>query len=234
MSHYVELIKTHGAAAHFSTDQSEHMHIQAAKIPYRRSNRREFMLQIINRLDVSERVREHDAYLRWREIEESQGDILDGASDDESDEEVEEQELDENVGNQQGDEYEEDNRSTHVCPRRPFRSQVPIVQIAHEHGAADLYRQLQLYYFRRTSRAAASRRVVGYELEPLPFTSIDLYKKIRIHLPAPPYEPKAKLRLTVKADPKGGRKVQGRPQPYYSTVLINEKADGQPETGLKS
>jgi hypothetical protein len=34
MLHYVELIKTHGAAAHFSTDQPEHMHIQAAKVPY--------------------------------------------------------------------------------------------------------------------------------------------------------------------------------------------------------
>lgn len=71
MSHYVELIKAHGPAAHFSTDQSERMHIQAAKVPYRKSNRRNFMLQIINRLELSERVREHDEYFKWRKIVES-------------------------------------------------------------------------------------------------------------------------------------------------------------------
>ena len=89
MSHYVQLVKTHGAAAHFSTDQSERMHIQAAKIPYRRSNRREFMTQIVNHLDMSERVREHDAFFRWRRIkEESLYDELDSADEFESDEEV--------------------------------------------------------------------------------------------------------------------------------------------------
>lgn len=248
MSHYVGLIKALGPAAHYSTNQSERMHIQAAKVPYRRSNRRNFMLQIINRLDLSERMREQDEYFRWRKMVESL--LQDNGSDREADsdeelevgaEESDGDELDEpqeaglqeqNEGDdQQTESYEAEAGETHTYPARPYRSQVSVAQVARERGMPDLYRQLQLYYLRSAGGAAAHRRVVGYELEPLPFTCIDLYKQFRVILPAPPYEPKSGIRLTVKADPQGGKARQRR-KSYFSTVLIDEKGDS--ETALKN
>lgn len=71
MSHFVDSIKAMGAAAHHSTDQSEHMHMRAAKNPYRRSNRRDFMGQVVQRLDMSERITEHDEFLQWEELRDS-------------------------------------------------------------------------------------------------------------------------------------------------------------------
>lgn len=255
MSHYVGLIKALGPPAHFSTDQSEHMHIQAAKVPYRKSNRRNYMLQIVNRLDLTEHMREQDEYFEWRKlVEEALQDETfdDSGSDTDSDDEdeigmpeeesdgergdgrgVELPAQDGGVGNQSREDYEGGTEETHTYPRRPFRSQVPLPQVTREHGELDLYRQLQLYYFRAAGGAAATRRVIGYELEPLPFTCVDLYKQFRVRVPAPPYEPKAALRLTVKADPKGGKKVQQRRHAYYSTVLLDENRGGEPRDGLK-
>lgn len=169
MSHYVQLIKTLGAAAHFSTDQSKHVHIQAAKVPYQKSNCFKFMMQIVHWLDLSERMREHNEYFNWRKAMES------GSEDDQSDGEASKVDLDrcdneeqvevEDPGdgddqfNELGDEelrmpdpgmesepieqYRVDNRTTHACPTWPSLLQVSLVQVTHEHEAADLYRQLQ-------------------------------------------------------------------------------------------
>lgn len=215
------------------------------------------MIQIVNRLDLSEHMRERDEYFAWRKMadlpsESREGSLEDSASetklddDDNMDEEgngngdqlieLERAEVagqGEGLESQPSDEYELGTSSTHTCPKRPFRSQVTIAQVAREHGVPDLSQQLQLYYLRRSGGAAANRRVVGYELDPLLFGCVDLYKQFQGQLPALPYQPKSAMQLTVKADPKVGKKVRQRPEPYYSVVLIDEKGEGQTEKGLK-
>ncbi|KAB5587787.1 hypothetical protein CTheo_8770 [Ceratobasidium theobromae] len=248
MSHYVDMIKMLGSAAHFSTDQSEHMHIQAVKTPYRKSNRRNFTTQIIDRLEMTSRIQEYDEFFHWRE---SQGlELLDcdvsetaseaGSSEDELQDGPDSSSGTDTANETGGDEVEEDtefekgNQATHQFPKRPAQLRVPITQIMVDHMAPDLYRQLQLYYLRSTSGSNPPRRLVGYELDPLPFSHVDLYKQFRVNLPAPPYTPRNQIRLTMKADPKGGQKVRGKPKAYYSVVLVDEQGAVPSKTGIKS
>ncbi|KAG8794304.1 hypothetical protein FRC12_024965 [Ceratobasidium sp. 428] len=232
MSHYVPQSKTLGAPSHFSTDQPEHMHIHAAKQLYQMSNRCDYMPQIVDRLDMNGRVRECDEYFKWRQHDQSlpNMNIDDHQTDDESkseadssdqesvdggngiaansEDEPSNQAADIQEEDQFEDEYEPNQEETHQFPKNPSRKNIPLQQITQEHHAEDLYRQLQLYYHRCSDRTNTSRhQSVRYELPPLPFTHVSLYKQFQIKVPAPPYTPGQDIQLTVKASPQGGKKV---------------------------
>lgn len=83
------------------------------------------------------------------------------------------------------------------------------------------------------SAGGTGAHVVGYELDQLPFTTVDLYKQFWVNLRPAPYIPKIENRLTVKADLSGGQKIHGRHKPYFSTVVIDEQKGRQAGNGIK-
>ncbi|KAF8597824.1 hypothetical protein BDV93DRAFT_452224 [Ceratobasidium sp. AG-I] len=239
MSHYAELSKALGAPVHFTTDQSEHMHIRAAKIPYRKSNRgRSFPKQMVQRLEMSERIAEQNDYFQWRSERESDcvaGDTSDSASED--GDSIYTDASDEGKISTKDDDSDSDTEynevaATYLFPIRPTIPNISLARVIQEYGAPDLLRQLQLYYLRSSDNPAARQRVVGYELPPLSFLTVDLYKQFRVNLDAPPYNPKTKLCLTIKADPKGGEAIRGRKKPYHSVVLVDENRTNNNRRGI--
>jgi hypothetical protein len=211
------------------------------------------MNQMINRLELSERIQERDKYFNWKRSQcapsaqaSSDGSGLEGETSDadEEDEPGVDDASGEAVTGAQGnvkpaeielaDEYDNDDHTTFTLPKRLSRLHVTIAQVAYQHGASDLHRQLQLYYLRCSSSPDARHQTVGYELDPLPFMHVDLYRQFRVNLTALPYSSKSKTQLMVKADPQGGQKIRGKPNPYYSAVLVDEHSVGsQPTNGLR-
>ncbi|KAJ7053548.1 hypothetical protein C8F01DRAFT_996513 [Mycena amicta] len=65
MQHYVELIRSGGSTGGHSTELSERMHIDCAKLGYRASNRRNYLKQMTVWLTRREAIRRRAAYLQW-------------------------------------------------------------------------------------------------------------------------------------------------------------------------
>ncbi|KIJ42682.1 hypothetical protein M422DRAFT_254118 [Sphaerobolus stellatus SS14] len=65
MEHYVMLIHLKGAADGFSTEQSEHLHIDCAKQGYRASNRKEYTEQMVRYLTWHEAIHSINSFLLW-------------------------------------------------------------------------------------------------------------------------------------------------------------------------
>jgi hypothetical protein len=246
MSHYLELSKALGAPSHFSTDQTEHLHIRSTEIPYRKANKRHYAKQIVRRLEMSEQIAERNEYFKWRQDHQFRKDLArvvysdsesehrgsDGAAEDNGQAEEEDPGTEGEISDEE--EYDDKPEATHLFPKQPAYLNFHIARASRTFGTSDLYRQLQLYYLRASGGAAARRRVVGYELDPLPFVTVSLYKQLRVSVEAPPYNPRLKIVLTVKADPYGGEKIRGEVKPYHSVVLINEKWPEQTGGGIKS
>lgn len=59
------MVRLHGLLQQFSGDQTEHLHIANAKIPYRHTNRKDFAPQMCRFLDRGEKIRLFSMYLSW-------------------------------------------------------------------------------------------------------------------------------------------------------------------------
>ncbi|KZS87580.1 hypothetical protein SISNIDRAFT_470835 [Sistotremastrum niveocremeum HHB9708] len=66
MQHYIQFIRTHGAADGYNTETSERLHIDFAKLGYRASNKRNYINQMTKWLDRQESVFKMNVYLQWR------------------------------------------------------------------------------------------------------------------------------------------------------------------------
>ena len=65
-NHIFSNIKDTGVIDNYSTETSETMHIEACKDPWRESNRKDYMQQVIHRLTRHENIHAFSAYLQWR------------------------------------------------------------------------------------------------------------------------------------------------------------------------
>jgi hypothetical protein len=65
ISHYVDLIKTHGSTIGFNTELPECLHIDYAKRAYQHSNKKLYTRQMTRWLTRQEAVRQQDSYLDW-------------------------------------------------------------------------------------------------------------------------------------------------------------------------
>jgi hypothetical protein len=65
MQHYIDMIKSHGAADGYNTEASERLHIDFAKNAYRASNKREYVEQMALWLQRQEAVVRFHSYLNW-------------------------------------------------------------------------------------------------------------------------------------------------------------------------
>jgi len=79
--HYPTTIEDHGTTDNYSTETSETFHIESCKEPYRESNRKDFMDQVIRSLTRRENIHQFQSYLRWRS-QEWDSDKSDGREDD--------------------------------------------------------------------------------------------------------------------------------------------------------
>lgn len=67
MQHYVNSIIDLGTLDGYTTDTSERLHIDYAKLAYRASNRKQYLHQMVTWLERREKVARFDDYLRWLE-----------------------------------------------------------------------------------------------------------------------------------------------------------------------
>jgi hypothetical protein len=83
-SHFEEGIKDTGAVDNYSTETPETYHIASCKEPWKESNRKDFMIQVIRRLTRHAAIHMYSSYLEWRgrDAQGQSGD--DPAADDES------------------------------------------------------------------------------------------------------------------------------------------------------
>lgn len=65
MQHYIDMIKSHGAADGYNTEASKRLHIDYAKNAYRASNKRDYVEQMALWLQRQEAVARFNAYLTW-------------------------------------------------------------------------------------------------------------------------------------------------------------------------
>ncbi|KAJ7052173.1 hypothetical protein C8F01DRAFT_998440 [Mycena amicta] len=106
MMHYVELIRLGGSASGFSTELTERMHIDCAKLGYRASNRKNYISQMTRWLTRRESMWRFSAYLQWVQSNSARPtkrhDHPEDEEDDEDDEDDEDElvvgELDESQG----------------------------------------------------------------------------------------------------------------------------------------
>ena len=66
MQHVKRLIKLHGSAPQYSSEQTERCHIDMAKHPYKATNRKDYAKQMCRYLDRHERVRLFSTLTVWR------------------------------------------------------------------------------------------------------------------------------------------------------------------------
>ena len=81
MHHVPRLVKQLGSVMQYSTDQTEHCHINMAKLPYEATNKRDYADQMCRYLDCREKIRLFTMYQLWLNCDGANGDdILDGLS----------------------------------------------------------------------------------------------------------------------------------------------------------
>ncbi|KAF8587779.1 hypothetical protein K439DRAFT_1652178 [Ramaria rubella] len=66
MEHYVASIKSHGSADGFNTELPERLHIDFAKIGYRASSHRDYIIQMTKWITRQEKIHSFAAYIQWR------------------------------------------------------------------------------------------------------------------------------------------------------------------------
>lgn len=66
MEHYTPLIRLKGTADNFNTEHTEWLDIDFAKLGYRASNHKDYIMQMVNWLTCQEKMRGFSAFLQWR------------------------------------------------------------------------------------------------------------------------------------------------------------------------
>ncbi|KAG8782550.1 hypothetical protein FRC12_020674 [Ceratobasidium sp. 428] len=206
LGHYAQDIRELGTPDGYSTETLEHLHIMYVKIPWRMSNRRDPLLQMVEYVRRLEALEIQRVY-----IEEVYGDVLtfdvrDVEFDDEEDSAVEEETDDNNEAEGDEDEEEDDEledgvevgsakqveseivfypRPVTSIARRPTVRSVPARVIASSYGASDFLPALQRFLTNITPRPDHSLLLLPSDEFPL------WHKAILNHIPLPfaPHQP---------------------------------------------
>ncbi|KAJ3557367.1 hypothetical protein NM688_g1510 [Phlebia brevispora] len=177
MLHYANSIRLLGTADGYSTEASERLHIDFAKISYRASNRKQYISQMTKWLNRQEAVRRFEGYLQWRGI----ANILDDDTDAAQDEADEERRDDSNKAVEEEDEDDLDagsNLQPYKISKQPAYPRMPVEKIVAEYQAPNFALLLQEFLDRRAAERRDTRMLAVQDLTP-----IAVFKQFKILLP---------------------------------------------------
>lgn len=223
MIHYVRSIQLKGTADGYSTEATERLHIDFAKVGYRASNHKEYVSQMTRWLDRQEKVRIFDAYLAWRGVGQAAEDEESEDGDDE-DEEGDKNRAVIDVGTAESkkdndqDEQEEKLHYT-IAKKAPLRMSVDEVD---EKMGAPNFGALLEDYLRSLSTSARHRHSLPNHDKP----DILVFKQFKITLPVMGQVSRTKPEVdtirAVAAHPLKSRPFETVPE-QFSTVLVRDK-----------
>ncbi|KAH9830310.1 uncharacterized protein C8Q71DRAFT_817709 [Rhodofomes roseus] len=243
LEHYVVSIIRVGSCAGFSTDISERLHIEFAKLGYRASSRKQYVKQMIVWLTRREKMRRLQSYMRWVErkteeqivaemIQAAEGDH-DAANPDDSDADVDSSESDGTAGSddEAGETEEAMDLVEDTLVNTPFGayriSRLPGVGVF---SGRDIVRALGAESFEDALLAFLRRQPLYSPTTPLHLLDYHypLYKEFTRTLPSLREIKNDDFRDRVRAIPRTAQ-LPAR----YDTVLYLEDADIAANIGVK-
>jgi hypothetical protein len=157
--HYAQGIKYNGTIDNYSTETPETNHIASCKEPWKESNRKDFMYQVIRRLTRHECIHLRSSFMQWREQQ------LGGGG--------------ETLGEEETSIV---NGPSHVkLAKIPHFRSIPIQDIARLHAIPGLYTAIARYVHAQDSGLpVVERRILGDDHIPSSFKELDLWTSFRI------------------------------------------------------
>ncbi|EJD40422.1 hypothetical protein AURDEDRAFT_70060 [Auricularia subglabra TFB-10046 SS5] len=205
LQHYVPHIRAYGAAASYSSEAPERMHIDYCKEAYRASNRRDYLAQMTVWLRRQDAVNRWDAYLRWcqpRPFENDSSPPSDSGSDAET--ESDDSPL---ASPSLGD----DDTITHRLPLHPSYRNRSIAQIDEHHAVPDFLPMLNEFL---RSISASHPLATATDL-------FDVYKRVMILQMVGGEQ----VQDVVRATPSHGTSRGRTTTAFFDTALIGK--DGE-------
>ncbi|KAJ3503514.1 hypothetical protein NLJ89_g8395 [Agrocybe chaxingu] len=199
IKHYVDSIRSRGTADGFNTEGTERLHIDLAKMGYRRSNKKAYIRQMTKWLSRQEAIQRFCTYLQWavenyeaKVFHNGIGEDSEGDDNEEEEEEVEEAEINE------GDQPD------HMCPKysiakTPAIPAATVISIVDNLGADDFLVELNTFL---------ERHRISSPLRPSETSRFPIYKQVR-------------LTLSTK------REVSGDTTPIRDTILAVQAQPGK-------
>jgi hypothetical protein len=84
LPHILENMRYNGAAINFTMETPEYLHIPMCKVPYKATNRRDVVLQMLRMLDISEKIHFRSNYMAWKRMNDSADNLTLPKTDDDS------------------------------------------------------------------------------------------------------------------------------------------------------
>lgn len=114
MAHYIDSIRALGTADGYNTEGPERLHIDFAKLGYRASNKKAYIMQMTRWLERREAVLRFETYLEWRKVPRRTSPDTSDDDDEEDEEDVEDEEDSDN--NEDGPQLEPARRDHNLSP----------------------------------------------------------------------------------------------------------------------
>ncbi|KAJ7199445.1 hypothetical protein GGX14DRAFT_373189 [Mycena pura] len=179
LKHYTDSIRARGTADGYSTEATERLHIDLAKVGYKATNKKAYIRQMTTWLSRQEAVRKFAAYLHWAAPSRT--------TDDESDEDDEEEDGEEEEGNTSPESAPQPVYSVAKTPAFP---RLTAAQIAADfHAPEFIYHLLEFF----------DSKSIHPSLEPDYTTIFAVYSQVTLSLPAIPAVGRHATRDRIKA-----------------------------------
>jgi len=217
IKHYIDAIHSHGTTDGFNTEGTERLHIDLAKMGYNASNKKQYTKQMTTWLRRQESIHRFCLYLQWAVPGYTAEVPSAGEQEDAAGMSKEDEDKDEDHGPSALDKTSVAKCSFSVAKKAAFKN-VSVASIITDFGAVDFLHHLCMFL--------DSERPVGSS-RPTNISTFDVYKQIRIILPAIPEVSSETVDDTIHAvKPSTGTattqgikaSVPGR----FSTVLVQE------------
>ncbi|KAI0694820.1 hypothetical protein C8Q76DRAFT_634235 [Earliella scabrosa] len=239
--HYERSIRQKGTADGYSTEHSERLHIDFAKLAYGASNKQSSYLKQMTRwLDRQEAVHRFSAYLDWAMPERATSTVEreDSLSDDEEDPQAEEDRVEPARLNATEDPF----IRGYSIAKVPAYPSLTVAQLIHEFGATDFIRCLSDYLHKVSIGNA--RRLNHTSIPINDLSRLSAYKQFKVRLPVIKQVSSDILIDTIQAAPaKPSRGLIPSAPPKMSVVLVrdstrpvpgsSENADATPPNPLE-
>jgi hypothetical protein len=217
MEHYLEAIKSRGTADNFNTELPERLHIDFAKMGYRASSRKDYIMQMTKWITRQEKIHTFAAFLRWHvplasEIDEGDGeeDAVDAVS--------------ETVPAVEAEEEEEEVGQTYQLAKRPgFPNQ----------SVATIIEKFHATYFIPALTTFISQVFPDSRILPHDHMQFNLYKRVKFSLNSIQRIDESVVLDVIRATPfmpRHGRTLESPAR--FDTALIHYTTDAV-ETGAK-
>ena len=200
--HYVDAIRSRGSADGYNSEGTERLHIDYAKIGYRSTNKKDYIMQMTKWLTRQEKIDHFTAYLQWAVPATA------GTTDDSNLEPDGESRCDTPV---------QDLGQTYFVAKTPSYLNVPLVAVQKDFGATDILPCIDTYL-----------RKLG---QPGPHSiensivTFSLYKRINVWIPAASQVSQCPIKDTIIATRPEPPHASSRMKPIpgqFSTALIRE------------